>query len=174
MSKNLPSLYEIDKVQAQIEDILSNTDNDDDALIEDCLNAIKADKQVKLIAYSNVIQRKEALIKGGKEYIDIIKNTQKVYEKDIEKMKRNIANSMEKNGVDRYDTPVASFTNRESTVTDTFDESLIPDEYFNETVKVTRTPDKKRIKKAIEDGVNIQGARLIKKNNLQIKKLNNN
>jgi len=165
---NKVSLYHIDEAEIQINKILEECDDDDNILVQDSLNALKLDKENKLMAFDHVINNKKALINGGKEMIKQIKTSMEKYERDVERLKNNILDSMERTGTKSFETPIGKFTSVSSKSIDPFDETLIPKKYFKETTKVTVRPDKKEIKKAIDSGENIQGARYIHKNNLRI------
>ena len=56
---------------------------------------------------------------------------------------------------------------RDSKKTEIIDESLIPDEYMN--TKITKTPDKTAIKKAIEAGTEVAGAQVVDNTTITIK-----
>lgn len=49
------------------------------------------------------------------------------------------------------------------------DESLIPEEYITETVKVEKSISKTKIKEAIQSGIEVAGARLVQERKIQIK-----
>ena len=57
-----------------------------------------------------------------------------------------------------------SFRSSEQTIVD--DESLLPAEYFTETI--TRKPNLTKIKEDIKKGKEVQGAHIQKKNNINI------
>lgn len=62
---------------------------------------------------------------------------------------------------------VLSYSWRKSKAVEVVDESALPADYM--TKKVTFTPDKKAIKEAIEKGQEVAGARVVERDNLQIK-----
>lgn len=49
------------------------------------------------------------------------------------------------------------------------DESLIPEEYITEKVKVEKSISKTKIKEAIQSGIEVSGARLVQERKIQIK-----
>lgn len=66
-----------------------------------------------------------------------------------------------------YETAKVKLSFRHSSAVEITDEKSIPEEYMTE--KVARSADKKAIKDAIKQGIEIPGARVVEHNNLQIK-----
>ena len=69
--------------------------------------------------------------------------------------------------VTKYESTAGKISTRKSVATVIEDESLIPALYTNE--KITVTPDKTMIKKAIQAGVEVKGARLENKESVVVK-----
>ena len=67
----------------------------------------------------------------------------------------------------RFETPKCSISYRKSEVVNVFDESQIPKDYIK--IKTETSVDKTAVKKAIKNGVAINGATLDTKLNMQIK-----
>ena len=67
----------------------------------------------------------------------------------------------------RFETPKCSISYRKSEVVNVFDESQIPKDYIK--IKTETSVDKTAVKKAIKNGVTINGATLDTKLNMQIK-----
>lgn len=84
-------------------------------------------------------------------------------------LKARIAGHMQNAGIHKIEAADGTFTAsfRKSTATEIDDESQIPQEYIKQTI--TESIDKTAIKKAIQDGKEIPGAKLITRQNLQIK-----
>jgi len=83
----------------------------------------------------------------------------------VEKLKSNITEAMELFGINEVKAPTFKLSFRKS-------ESIECDEFVDSnycTVKTSIAPDKIAIKQAIKEGKEVVGARLIIKNNLQIK-----
>jgi hypothetical protein len=75
-------------------------------------------------------------------------------------LKEYLRYNMAENGITSIKCPVFSVSLRKALkVVDITDIDLIPDEYVN--VVTTITPDKKLIAKALKDGVEIKGAKLV-------------
>ncbi len=94
-------------------------------------------------------------------------NRRRSIEKGVNRIKNNLDNTLKRLELPVFNTPQVSITFRSSTKTEILDERLIPEEFINE--KITRTPMKDEIKKAIKDGMEVPGAVLIECQNIQIK-----
>ena len=66
-----------------------------------------------------------------------------------------------------FDTPKVVMSFRKSTSVSIADDSKIADEWCN--VKTVRTPDKNKIKAALKNGEEIEGAKLVVDNKIQVK-----
>ena len=86
---------------------------------------------------------------------------------NIDKIKANILWFMQENNVDTIKSDLATFSIRKSESTDIENIEQIPQEFI--TVKQTFVPDKTAIKKAIKEGREVAGAKVITNYNLQIK-----
>ncbi|OSI16537.1 hypothetical protein BWD09_07180 [Neisseria dentiae] len=80
-----------------------------------------------------------------------------------------ISEAMQRTGIQKIESSDGLFkaSFRKSTAVAVFDEAQIPAEFMRE--KISYTPDKTAIKKAIESGREVAGAKLETRQNLQIK-----
>lgn len=80
-----------------------------------------------------------------------------------------ISEAMQRTGIQKIESSDGLFkaSFRKSTAVSVFDESQIPAEFMRE--KISYTPDKTAIKKAIESGQEVAGAKIEERQNLQIK-----
>jgi hypothetical protein len=70
-------------------------------------------------------------------------------------------------GIEKISTPTLNLSLRKSESIEIVNESQLTDNY--KTEKITYLPDKARIKNAIKEGIEVEGAVLLTKFNLQIK-----
>ena len=91
----------------------------------------------------------------------------KVLEGNVEELKSIILDICKNVTTIVDDAEDISITFRNSSACEILDEEMIPDEYM--ATKVTRFPDKKAIIRAIEAGVAVDGAKIIRKRNITIK-----
>lgn len=88
-------------------------------------------------------------------------------EKRAESIKKYMREQMEFVQKKKIETSLVSVRLSYRTVVDIFDQDSIPVQYLN--IKETKSPDKKLIKKAIDSGMEIPGARLVDNPSMQIK-----
>jgi hypothetical protein len=154
-------LYEITELQKELEL------EEDDELKQDLqeLIAIELEKKSNNIVY--VIQNLEGNNAAIDAEIERLQALKKRNSSNIEKVKSNILFFMQQNKLDKIKTDLATFSLRKSESTDIENIEQIPQEFI--TVKQTFVPDKTAIKKAIKEGVEVLGAKVITNYNLQIK-----
>ena len=134
--------------------------------LEQALTINKSELEVKSIAYVEVIKQRESL----NERIDVeIKRLQALKKQNdtlISRLKNNLLNAVNLFG--NFEAGFLKFSTRKSkSVIVDYDVNDLPKQY--KVVKVTETPDKTAIKKAIESGNVVYGCRLVENINLQIK-----
>lgn len=96
--------------------------------------------------------------------IDILTERKKRAENEAENLRQWISEIL---GGEKFESARNKVTWRASDEVKLLDESIIPDEYKTTETKIKIS--KNDIKKAIKDGVAVDGAELIEKNNIQIK-----
>ena len=121
----------------------------------------------KSIAYLEVIKDREAYINNAKEEIKRLQGIVKVNDNLVNRLKDNLLTAVKTFG--SFEVGFVKFGTRKSTSVDVLDDMVnqLPKEY--KTIKVTESPNKTAIKKALQEGVEIDGCRLIENENLTIK-----
>jgi len=119
----------------------------------------------KAKAYIYVIRNKENLISNIDAEIDRLKEMKKRTENEIDRIKNFLSMAVDTFG--NFETGLYKISNRISKSVEVTDCNQLPKEYLKEKIEISA--DKTAIKKAIESGVNISGALLVTKSNLQIK-----
>lgn len=119
----------------------------------------------KAKAYIYVIRNKENHIANIDAEIERLRDMKKQTEKEIDRIKNYLSMAVDHFG--NFETGLHKISNRLSKSVEVTDLNELPKEYIKE--KIELTPDKNAIKKAIESGVDIPGALLVTKSNLQIK-----
>ena len=155
------NLYEITELQKELE-------REEDAEVKQDLQELIA---VELKNKSNNIVYVIKNLEGNNAAIDAeierLQQLKKRNSSNIEKIKSNILWFMQQNNVDTIKSDLATFSLRKSESTDIENIEQIPQEFI--TVKQTFVPDKTAIKKAIKEGREVAGAKVITNYNLQIK-----
>ena len=121
----------------------------------------------KSIAYLEVIKDREAYINLAKEEIKRLQAIVKVNDNLVNRLKDNLLTAVKTFG--SFEVGFVKFGTRKSTSVNVQEDMVnqLPNEY--KTIKVTESANKTAIKKALQEGVEIDGCRLIENENLSIK-----
>lgn len=133
--------------------------------LEQALQITEQNLHDKAINYGYVIKTIESEVDIIDAEIKRLQELKRSRSNAVEKLKSNITEAMELFGVTEVKAPTFKLSFRKS-------ESIECDEFVDSnycTVKTSIAPDKVAIKQAIKDGKDVVGARLVVKNNLQIK-----
>jgi len=137
------------------------------AELETSLVINQEELQQKAINYAYVIKTVEYDISAIDEELRRLQAVKKAKNNVIDRMKESVVNAMGIYGMEKISSPTMNLSLRKSESIQIINESQIPDGF--KTQKITITPDKTRIKEAIKDGDEVQGAVLSVNYNLQIK-----
>ena len=166
------TLYNIDNKILEIIERGFVVDEDTGEIIDSAeevsakLEELEFDRTAKIENIALYIKNMESLVVSLKAEEKALADRRRAREKRIENLKNYLASSMvaaNENGIETSKVCI-SFRKSESVVVN---EALLDQKYFNE--KVSYTPDKTAIKKALKDGATIDGAYIETKQNLQIK-----
>ena len=134
--------------------------------LEQALTINKSELEVKSIAYVEVIKQRESLNERIDNEIKRLQALKKSNDTLVSRLKNNLLNAVNLFG--NYDAGFIKLSTRKSKqVVVDYDVNDLPKQY--KTVKVTETPDKIAIKKALESGETVYGCRLVENVNLSIK-----
>ena len=114
-----------------------------------------------------VIRNQESDLEMITAEIERLTNLKNKMKKEIENFKSYIKFNMKKMDIKKIETSLGNISLRQSTATEIYDEASLPKEFLKE--KITYTPSKTEIKKAIESGQEVKGARLVVNTSLTIK-----
>lgn len=117
-----------------------------------------------------VIRNQESDLEMVTAEIERLTNLKNKIKKEIENFKSYIKFNMKKMDIKKIETSLGTISLRVNPPsTDVFDKDLIPKEFMREKIERTYEPKKDDIKKALQNGEEVPGARLIYKENLKIK-----
>jgi len=134
--------------------------------LEEALTINKSELEVKSIAYVEVIKQRESLNERIDAEIKRLQALKKQNDTLVSRLKNNLLNAVNLFG--NYEAGFLKFSTRKSkSVVVDYDVNDLPKQY--KVVKVTETPDKVAIKKAIESEEVVYGCRLVENVNLSIK-----
>lgn len=134
--------------------------------LESALEINKNELEVKSIAYVEVIKQRESFNTRIDEEIKRLQAIKKQNDNLILRLKNNLLNAVNLFG--NFEAGFLKFSTRKSKQVEVnIDPNDLPKEF--KVVKVTETPDKNAIKKAIEQGQEVSGCRIVENINLTIK-----
>lgn len=157
----MATLYELTGIYQQIYDM----DMDDETKL-DTLESIDwtEDYENKVENYIKVMKNLDADIEARKNEIDRLKKLNDADKSKKERMKSDLATSMELTGHEKVDTTLFKVSFRKSEAVEV-DDFLLPESYKVATWKA----DKKRLKEDLKNGLEILGAELVERKNLSIR-----
>ena len=134
--------------------------------LESALTINKSELEVKSIAYVEVIKQRESFNARIDEEIKRLQAIKKANDNLVLRLKNNLLNAVNMFG--NFEAGFLKLSTRKSkSVEVTIDTNDLPKEF--KSIKVTETPDKTAIKKAIESGQEVEGCRIVENINLAIK-----
>ena len=156
------------KIEAEYLELINQVEELEGELtpeLEQALAINESQKISKSIAYIELIGVKKSLIeriKAEKKRLDAM---QKFNERIIDRLENSLSNAVDIFG--DIELGMHIIKHRTSTQVNIENQDLIPDKYL--TKKLTVTPDRMEIKKALQAGEDVAGANLITNKNLSIK-----
>lgn len=164
------TLYEIDSRIKEIIDSIYDAADENGEVGDVDLSELMELKEAREVKLENIaLYAKNLAVEALaiKEEENTLAERRKRIERKCERMKGILIGAMKEDGNKKISSPKFEAVLRDSKKTDIIDETLIPEEYMN--VKVTKTPDKTAIKKAIESGVEVAGAQIVDNTTISIK-----
>ena len=131
------------------------------------LSISRNELETKAVDYGYVIKAFDDEIDIIEREIERLEERKAYVKKNKERMKNIVSSAMEEFGINKIKSETLQLSFRKSESVDIFDESLIDDKF--KKVKTEISLDKTAIKNAIKNGEDVQGAKIVEKNNLQIK-----
>lgn len=164
----MASLYEIDRdIQAFIDGLFEMADENGEVDIDmDILTDLKEQRQTKLENIALYIKNLASEASAIKEEENSLSERRKRLERKCERLKGILVRSMTENNEKEISSPRYCAKIRDSKATEIYDDKILPPEYI--VGKTTYAPDKTAIKKAIEAGNEVAGARIVINHNLKL------
>lgn len=134
--------------------------------LEQLLQINKNELEVKSIAYVEYIKSNESYVERINNEIERLKNLKKASENINEKLRKNLLHAV--NTFGSFKSGFLTFSSQKSkSIEINIPINELPKEF--KSIKVTETADKIALKKAIQNGEQINGVQLIENINLRIK-----
>ena len=165
----MASLYEIDRdIQAFIDGLFAMADENGEVDIDmEILEDLKEQRKTKLENIALHIKNLASDASAIEEEEKSLSERRKRLESKCERLKGILVRSMMENNEKELSSARYCAKIRDSKAVEVFDMDYLPNEYLKE--KIEYSPDKTAIKKAIDSGKEVAGARIIINHNLQIK-----
>ena len=166
------SLYSIDEAIRAVLECADLDGTDEDIDISKLLDELEMQREAKLENVLLYIKSRVALGKAIREEEKELANRRKVIEAQVESLKSYVSNSILSHGDKSFESARVKATFRSSTATvcllsDKPTDKDCPPEFLRE--KITREPNKEAIKAALEEGKEVAGWALEKRQDIQIK-----
>ena len=170
-------LFEIASEFKLLQDILNNDCEfneetgevvDNSKVIEELFNGLSATLWNKLDNSAYVIKELEATSDALKDEAKRLGERAKNFSNNADRLKNLMAYALEQSGEDKVKTDKFTFSFRKSEAVE-IDELITPDDFDRRYIKIKRDFDKVKIKDAIKKGKTIDGAKIVTKQNFQIK-----
>ena len=163
------NLFEISKAYEEVIENGFHEDSETGEILfdEESLDELIGDFNSKVDNIVCYIKNLETLNTGIKKEIDSMSARKKANEKKIENLKSYIVSVLKSRDLKKYQTEKNAINIRKSSLIEIIDIDDIDDKY--KTVKTTYAPNKAEIKTAILSGKTVDGAKIVEKENLQIK-----
>lgn len=150
-------LYQVGKEFQELALLAETADEDMAVAIHDTMGAIQAEFEDKGKAIAMLALNIDGDLEAIQSQIDRLTERKRIINNRKEALKEYLRTNMEASGITKISHPLFTISlgkGRPIVVVD--NEKDIPDDYMN--VKVTSSPDKAMIAKAIKEGVEVPGA----------------
>lgn len=153
----MTALYEISKQYQELAALAETGDEDLAVAVHDTMQGIEGEFQEKGKALAMVTLNMDGDLDAIQSQIDRLTDRKRVLQNRKDSLKEYLRINMEASGITKITHPLFTITlGKGKPIVVIDEESKIPDEYMN--TKVTSTPSKVDIAKAIKDGKEVPGA----------------
>lgn len=159
-------LYELSDAMNQVAQMIE--DGVDIESLQDTLESIEISFQEKAESIIKLHRSKVAEMEIVKAERLRLEHREATLKKSADWLRNYVESQMKRTGVAKIPSTLFGITLANNPVkVDVYDEFMIPEKYYRSSV--VKAPDKAAIKAAIEDGIDVQGARLVQEQSLRIK-----
>lgn len=166
-------LYELSNEIVALDELYANSIDEetgeikDSKVLEELENEVKNQLQNKGIGLIQFFRNNDLTLEAIDAEIKRLQNLKKSLKGKNDNFKQYIIFNMERSGIKKIETELGTLSLRASKSVDIYDEKLIDKKFVTQVIeeKISKTD----LKKAIEAGEEVQGARIVSKNSLQIK-----
>lgn len=153
----MTALYEISKQYQELAALADSGDEDLAIAVRDTMEGIEGEFQEKGKALAMVTLNMDGDLEAIQSQIDRLTERKRILQNRKESLKEYLRTNMEAAGITKITHPLFTITlGKGKPIVVIDEESAIPDEFMN--TKVTTTPSKADIARAIKEGVEVPGA----------------
>ena len=153
----MTALYEISKQYQELAALAESGDEDLAIAVRDTMEGIEGEFQEKGKALAMVTLNMDGDLDAIQAQIDRLSERKRILQNRKDSLKEYLRTNMEAAGISKITHPLFTITlGKGKPIVVIDEESQIPDEYMN--TKVTSTPAKAEIAKAIKEGKEVPGA----------------
>ena len=163
MQKN--SLFQINSELVEVTNLLIENGGELTPELESRLQIAENELKAKSVNYYHVIKELESTTNMIDAEIKRLQELKKARVNTIEKLENALLYSMNLHGIEKIDTDTLKISLRRSKSVEVVDIDLLP---FN-CLKIEKKAIKSEIKKLIEEGMEIEGAKIVENLNLNFK-----
>ncbi len=161
----MKALYNISAELRSVLNTIAESDGEVTPEIEASLAISQAELEQKGVNYALAIREMDGRGEIIDQEIERLKKLKKATETISDRLKNNIKAAMVEFGVEKVESNLVKLSLRKSKETVIDDESLLPESCFKTERKVVKA----EVKKLIESGAPVAGARIVENKSLQIK-----
>ena len=153
----MTALYEISKQYQELAALAESGDEDLAVAVRDTMEGIEGEFQEKGKALAMVTLNMDGDLEAIQSQIDRLNERKRILSNRKESLEEYLRTNMEASGITKITHPLFTITlGKGKPIVVIDEESKIPDEFMN--TKVTSTPAKAEIAKAIKEGIEVPGA----------------
>ena len=165
------TLYEINSQINNLMDIIFDSVDEETGEVDPELMAqlstLNLERDQKIDNIGAYIKNLDAEAKAIKDEMDALKKRLDQKKKRIESLKEYVAQDLLAHGETKKESPRVVFSFRKSVAVEITDETLLPKDLIVTTVETK--PDKNKIKECLKEEMEVPGAVLVERMNIQIK-----
>lgn len=142
----------------------------DEQTLTDTLEAMSGDLELKATNVAMFVRNLEAGAEAIKAAEKAMADRRKALEGKAERIREYLLSNMLRTGITKIECPYFALSVRKNPpAVEVLDQAMIPDEYFDIPEPPAPTLNKNRLKEALKNGVEVQGAKLSVGQSLSIK-----
>ena len=138
-------------------------------VVSDTLESLSGELEVKALNVAAMALSMEATADAIKAHRTAQKEREDAIRARAERLREYLANCLGAAGIERVEGPALCLSWRKSSAVEVFEPGLLPAQFWRQKPPPEPEPDKKLIADRIKAGIDVPGARIEERRNLQVK-----